>query len=96
MKRNNIFKILTLLTGFIGTTIYFSYNLNPRYGVFKNFISLNENQKKIIKKYLLPFRTISQQEKIIQDQESNLQKIVPYLQDLEFYKKEFGTIFLKI
>ncbi|MBO6979377.1 MAG: PQQ-dependent sugar dehydrogenase [Prochlorococcus marinus XMU1428] len=91
MKRNNIVKILILLAGFFSTTIYFSYNLKPRYGIFKNLISLNENQKKIIKKYFLPFRTISQQEKIIQDQESNLQKIVPYLQDLELYKKESGS-----
>ena len=52
---------------------------------------LENKQKTQLKKYLLPYQFISKQEKEIDQQKAFLTKIVPYLSELELYKKEISS-----
>ena len=90
MRKKNI-KIQLLVTVFFGLlgVLLISTKLNSSRP--QEFFGLNRKQKDFIKKFILPYKLINQQEKIISDQTKNLEIMEPYLQDLEFYKKQSGT-----
>lgn len=73
---------------FIGVLLI---NTNLKNFNTQELFSLNRKQKDFIKKYIIPYKLITQQEKIISDQNKNLEIMEPYLQDLEVYKKQSGT-----
>ena len=91
IKKRKIKLILFLfsLLGFLGFLINSEIYSDKR---TKKINDLLENkQKNQLKKYLLPYQLISEQEKKIDQQKAFLTKIVPYLSELELHKKEISS-----
>jgi hypothetical protein len=67
---------------------------NPKYSNLKSL--LNVEQKELIKKYIFPYKLISEQEQIISEQEQIIseqqEKLPPFISIVaELYKKESGS-----
>ena len=83
-------KILIILISIIILGGYFFISSligNPKYSNLKSFLSVE--QKELIKKYIFPYKLISEQEQIISEQQ---QKLPPFIFIMaELYKKESGS-----
>ncbi len=93
MKINLNIKFSLLFLFFISLALYFSKNYNS--GKINNFnLALNQKNKQFVKKYFLPYKLISEQEKLIYTQKkelSKINKVKPYLLDLELDVKSVAT-----
>ena len=88
MKINKI-KILGVVTLIIILIGYLTLNLILQRNGIKNLKELLKNEnKQIIKKYILPYKVISQQEKLISQQVKELEILEKYIFELEHYREK--------
>ena len=82
-----IFSVIVLIFG-----VYSLINLTVQDDKFHNIKSLLSNDtKKVLKKYLFPYKLIDRHEELIAKQKKILDTVEPYLINLELDKKESGT-----
>ena len=82
-----IFSFIVLIFGG-----YFLINLTVQDDKFHNLKSvLSNDTKRVLKKYLFPYKLIDRHEELIAKQKEILDKVEPYLLNLELEKKESGT-----
>ncbi len=90
MKKNNKIKLLISLLILITVSSFFLINsIIGKEDKFTNFKSLfNKQQKKIIKRYIFPYKFISEQEQILSRQQKATNRI---LSELELKIKDIGS-----
>ena len=87
--KNNKIKILGVVTLIIILIGYLTLNLILQRNGIKNLKELLKNEnKQIIKKYILPYKVISQQEKLISQQVKELEILEKYIFELEQYREK--------
>tara|TARA_B100001093_G_C26762867_1_gene986540 strand:+ start:48 stop:1436 length:1389 start_codon:yes stop_codon:yes gene_type:complete len=97
MKKKFNIKLLIIFIAIVIASGYFLVNFSIKEkagekGRFESFKSLlDSDTKRIIKKYIFPYKVITYQEKTIAKQKEILSPIEPYLLNLEIETNESGT-----
>lgn len=93
MKKKFNIKIIIFFVIIIIISIYFATNFIIQGDKFHNLKSLISNDtKRVLKKYIFPYKLISFQEELIARQKKTLAIVEPYLMTLEIEKKKVALI----